>query len=268
MKRFTSQSQWIVWVAFFCHWVDASAAPLNSQLPPSGNFDLTHWYLGIPIDAEGGLTGHSLNIKTPQLAAGYSRPPYFYTGTDGAMVFEVPWNGANSSGSPRTELRETFPDGTFYNWIPASSGGTHILKGTCAVNVVGKGKVAIGQIHGKDPNIPTVILRYDNTKPSPEIYVTVKKHHADSKAQETTVFPGVPLNSLIEYQLKMVGTEKSLTLDVTVNGKSAHFDMYQNDPDWLKTTQYFKAGAYYTVPETNVTAKVSFYALEIFHSQP
>ena len=130
--------------------------------------------------------------------------------------------------------------------------------------MVGKGKVAIGQIHGKEPNIPTVILRYDNTKSPPIIYVTVKKHPKDAVSQERHDFPGVPLNARIRYQLKMVGAKNSLKLYVAVNGSTASFDM--TDLEWLKTTQYFKAGAYYTVPERGVTAKVSFYDLKIRHS--
>jgi hypothetical protein len=62
----------------------------------------------------------------------------------------------------------------------------------------------------------------------------------------------------------MVGAKNSLKLYVTVNGSTATFDM--PDLAWLKTTQYFKAGAYYTVPEEGVTAKVSFYDLKVQHS--
>ena len=236
---------------------------LDPNLPPSGNFDLTHWYLGLPVDASKGFSGRPLNIKTSELCAGYSDPAYFYTGKDGAMIFEVPWNGANSSGSPRCEFRETHPDGSHFDWTPLSEGSTHILEATCAVNAVGKGKVAIGQIHGKEPNIPTVILRYDNTQSPPLIYVTVKRHPKDAVRQERRDFPGVPLNAPICYQLKMVGTKKSLKLYVTVNGRTASFDM--TDLEWLRTTQYFKAGAYYTVPEKGVTAKVSFYDLKVRH---
>jgi poly(beta-D-mannuronate) lyase len=242
----------------------ARAAALDPHLQPSGNFDLTHWYLCLPVDASGGFSGRPLNIKTGELCAGYSNPTYFYTGKDGAMIFEVPWNGANISGSPRCEFRETHPDGSHFDWTPRSEGGTHILEATCAVNAVGKGKIAIGQIHGKEPNIPTVILRYDNTKSRPLIYVTVKQHPEDAISQERHDFPGVPLNARIRYQLKMVGAENNLKLYVTVNGSTASFDM--TDLEWLKTTQYFKAGAYYTVPEKGMTAKVSFYDLKIRHS--
>jgi hypothetical protein len=243
--------------------VTASAVALDPELAPSGNFDLTHWYVCLPVDVSRGFSGHPLSMKTSQLCAGYTDPAFFYTGKDGAMVFAVPWNGANTSGSPRCEFRETHPDGSHFDWTPCSEGGTHVLEATCAVNSVGRGKVAIGQIHGKEPNIPTVILRYDNTKSSPIIYVTVKKHPTDPVSQVRHDFPGVPLNAPIRYQLKMVGAENALKLCVTVNGNVASFDM--TDPAWLKTTQYFKAGAYYTVRETGVTAKVSFYALRVRH---
>ena len=244
--------------------VMASAAALDPHLAPSRNFDLTHWYLGLPVDASGGFSGRPLNIKTSELGAGYSNPSYFFTGPDGAMTFRVPWNGANSSGSPRCEFRETHADGSHFDWTPPSEGGTHVLEATCTVNAVGKGKVAIGQIHGKEPNIPTVILRYDNTKSSPLIYVTVKKHPQDPVSQEQHDFPGVPLRARIQYQLKMVATEDTLKLYVTVNGRTASFNM--TDLKWLKTSQYFKAGAYYTVPEKGMTAEVAFYDLKVRHS--
>jgi hypothetical protein len=89
-------------------------------------------------------------------------------------------------------------------------------------------------------------------------------HPKDAVSQERHDFPGVPLGAPIRYQLKMVGTESSLKLYVTVNGSTASFDM--TDLAWLKTTQYFKAGAYYTVPERGMTARVSFYDLRIGHS--
>lgn len=251
-------------VALFVDLAVARAAALNPRLPPSGNFDLTHWYLCLPVDASGGFSGRPRNIKTAELSAGYSNPRYFYTGKDGAMIFKVPWNGANISGSPRCEFRETHPDGSHFDWTPRSEGGTHVLEGTCTVNVVGKGKVAIGQIHGKEPDIPTVMLRYDNTTSPPRIYVTVKRHPRDAISQDRYDFPGVPLNAPIQYQLKMVSTENSLKLYATVNGSTANFDM--TDLEWLKTTQYFKAGAYYTVPEKGITAQVSFYDLRVRHS--
>ena len=78
---------------------------------------------------------------------GYSSE-YFYKDPDGSLVFWCPVTGVTTSGSsyPRSELRETKPDGTLYNWNV--SDGTATLNATLAVNEVpSTGKVVVGQIH-------------------------------------------------------------------------------------------------------------------------
>ena len=75
------------------------ARALDPDLPPSGNFDLSHWYLGLPVDDEGGTSGDSASISTVELLSGYSNALYFYTGADGAMVFWAPVDGATTPGS-------------------------------------------------------------------------------------------------------------------------------------------------------------------------
>jgi hypothetical protein len=249
---------------------------LDPTKPPSANFDLTYWYLGVPISADGRLGDNidSAEIQTPDLSSAdyYSREPYkslysrfFYSGTDGAMVFEVPHDGANTSGAPRCELRETHPDGSHFNWTPDSNGGVHTLDGVCAINAIGKGKISFGQIHAKSINVPTVMLRYDNTESPPVIYVTVK-HNADAKSPRTRFdFPAVGLDEPISYQLKMEYTGTSVMFSCTVNGDTRTTEMTARV--WLTATQYFKAGNYYTVQEEGVTAKVSFYKLVARHSE-
>ena len=121
---------------------------LDPAQPPGSNFDLSHWYLGLPIDSSGGTSGTSASISVVQLVSGYVHPSYFYTGTDGSMVFWAPVNGATTSGSsyPRSELREQIVPGDNYsNW---SGYGTHVLSAQCKVTQVPSvGKVIIGQIH-------------------------------------------------------------------------------------------------------------------------
>lgn len=247
-------------------------AALDPSLPPSGNFDLSHWYLTLPVDSNGGFSGVPVNINTPTLMNGYEYmdpnggdKKYFLTGGDGAMVFQCPWNGAQSSGSPRSELRETHPDGSLYNWTAGSAGGEHNLDAVCAVNAVGFGKVIIGQIHGKEPNIPAIILRYDNTVTPSRIYCTVYRSPAGGMT-DVFYFAGVPLDSAIVYNLKMVGSANSVMLYMTVNGVTQSVNMYANDPAWATTTFYFKAGAYYANPESGVTSQVSFYDLFPSHA--
>src|SRR5664280_1045336 len=92
---------------------------LNPGNPPSGNFDLSHWKLTLPVDGSGTTNGTATEIHTPQLVAGYTNAFYFYTGPDGAMVFWCQVTGATTSGSdyPRSELRELLnPDDNSVNW--------------------------------------------------------------------------------------------------------------------------------------------------------
>ncbi|WP_240352427.1 polysaccharide lyase family 7 protein [Agarivorans sp. Alg241-V36] len=150
---------------------------LDASKAPSGNFDLLDWYLSIPVD-EG--DGYATSVKEVELAASYE-DNYFYTGSDGGMVFYTPVKGVTTSSGTkyvRTELREMLRRGnTSYstsgkdnNWafssIPSSSqsafGGIDgVLDATLAVNHVTTtssnneqvGRIVIGQIHaeGNEP---------------------------------------------------------------------------------------------------------------------
>src|SRR5215211_5122437 len=102
-------------------------AALDPSKAPAANFNLTNFYLGLPVDISGGVTGDSASITAAQLTAGYSNALYFYTGPDGAMTFWAPVTGATTSGSsyPRSELREQIsPPSNSSNWFGF---GTHTL---------------------------------------------------------------------------------------------------------------------------------------------
>lgn len=242
---------------------------LDPNLPPSGNFDLTRWNITLPVDSSGGNLGLPLTIQPSQLSAGYEYPPYFYTGLDGEMVFGVPFDGATGGTSthPRSELRESNPDDTLYNWRPGDAGGTHVMEGICVVENVGNGKVSIGQIHGKEPNVPAVILRFDSTTTPARVYCTVKKDPFVSILQDTLYFTeNIAIGQPIFYRLAITGSATSCIFSVTVNGETRSIDMYANSPFWANVTFYYKAGAYYTNPDDGQTAVVGFYFLEVTHS--
>lgn len=160
---------------------------LDASVAPSGNFDLLDWYLSIPVD-EG--DGYATSIKENELSASYE-DEYFYTGSDGGMVFITPIDGVKTSSSTkftRTELREMLrrgdtsidtsydPDedadgnGRLNNWAFSSisssdedefGGIDGVLSATLAVNHVTTtstnneqvGRIVIGQIHA-DGNEP------------------------------------------------------------------------------------------------------------------
>ena len=168
---------------FCCSSIPSSytrAQDKNSQHPPSKNFDLAGWTLSVPIDEDGDSKAD--NIDEVQLSQGYQHNEYFYTGSDGGMVFKAPIKGAKTSKNTdytRTELREMLRRGdksiatrdesglpNKNNWVFSSApkktqklaGAVDgVLEATLAVNHVtttGKssqvGRVIIGQIHAKD----------------------------------------------------------------------------------------------------------------------
>lgn len=154
---------------------------LNPSLPPSDNFDLVDWYLSVPTDTDD--NGKADSIKEDALNEGYESE-FFYTGSDGGMVFKCPVDGYKTSTSTtytRSELREMLRQGktsidTSYdvdkdedgngrlnNWAFSSikdsdedefGGIDGLLTATVAVNHVTTtsndeqvGRVIIGQIH-------------------------------------------------------------------------------------------------------------------------
>src|SRR5262245_33612978 len=93
---------WWFWLGMVSVWFgQASGQPLDSNLPPGGNFDLSHWKLTLP-DA------NATEIPAEQLDAGYTNSLFFYTAQDGAMTFWSPVTGGvtGETDYPRSELRE------------------------------------------------------------------------------------------------------------------------------------------------------------------
>jgi len=250
----------LIVVALFCAVSDLSYA-LDPSQPPGVNFDLSHWKLTLPVDSSGGTTGTAAEVSVAQLVAGYTNALYFYTGSDGAMVFWAPVTGATTSGStfPRSELREMLdPSDTSVNW---TGFGTHVMDAQCEVTQVpSTGKVIIGQIHAFTGNAyPLIKLEYENG--------TIDALVKESPNSDTdTHFPFanvVGLSNSITYEIKMVDG----LLSVTVNGARQSVNVFQTDPAWTNQTLYFKAGDYCQDNSGSNAegAGVSFYALTAGH---
>jgi len=235
---------------------------------PSTQLDLRRWNITLPVDANGGTDGEAITIPTATLTSGYAQRPWFFSPRDGAVVFSVPPVGAitGTSTHSRSELRECNLDGTILNWTPASLGGTHRLTATCSVADFGPGHVAIGQIHGKEPNIPAVILRYDATTNPARVTATVKHYPVDDSTQDTFVFTqNIGPNLPIAYEFTLWGSGSDASLGITVNGQTAITSLTARDPAWTGVTFYFKAGAYYTRPQPNRDVAVTFTQLDVQH---
>jgi Alginate lyase/Immunoglobulin domain len=269
---------------FFFGAVDVCRA-LNPALPPSGNFDLSNWYLQLPTSG-GVLTGTSGSVdsaSTAQLLAGFTNA-YFYTGPDGAMTFWVPDNGAMTSGSshPRSELRELLdPNNSGLNWTLY---GTHILTAQLKVLQVpaDTGKVCIGQIH--EPNTkPDGSASANNEQmimfdlANQTIYANINLDGNLSSTFSQTFISGstVKTNNTINYTMSVVNG----LLTISVNSITNSWNLFSGTnyqghvaTNWnlaSSNTVYFKAGDYnQTTNQCNCStdgAQVAFYALTAFH---
>jgi hypothetical protein len=254
----------ILWSAFLAifHFAVVPAWALNPSLPPGSNFDLSHWYLQLPVDSSGGTTGVSASVTTAQLVAGYTNALYFYTGSDGAMVFWSPVTGATTSGSDysRCELREELsPGDTSVNWIGY---GTHILDVQCKVlQVPSTGKVIIGQVKGySGAALPLVKIQYE----SGTVYGYIKTNANNDASDKKYTYANVGLSNSITCQIKVVNG----LVSVTVNSATNSLNVFTTDPNWATNTVYFKAGDYCqdNVGTTNEGARVSFYSLKASHA--
>ena len=238
---------------------------LNSSVAPSGNFDLSNWKLTLPVDASGSMSGTAVEVKS---LTGYENSKYFYTGSDGAMVFYAPVEGATTSGSSyaRSELREM--KGTEKAAWSLSTGGfmSATLEVDAAPNRDGAGgKIIVGQIHGQDDEL--VRLYWENGK----LYFAndragssnseIKFYFVNAAGQQ----PSVSLDERFSYTINAKGSD----LEVTVFADGQIYKSVSKiNSVWQSDTFYFKAGAYLGANETNGSGygQTSFYALNFNHN--
>lgn len=239
---------------------------LNRNLAPSGNFSLKNWKLTLPTDVYGNFTGTAVEIKS---LAGYRHSQYFYTSSNGAMVFTAPVEGATTSGSrfARSELREM--NGTAKAAWSLKQGGS--MSATLEVDKVptlfkgGGGKIVIGQIHGKDDELVRLYweknsVYFKNEKAGPR-NTELSFDLRNAAGQK----PNISLNEKFSYTIAAKGDY----LDVTVRADGQTYKSHTRINDvWDRDAFYFKAGAYLGVNETQARGigQTSFYALSFKHS--
>ena len=240
---------------------------------PAKVFDLSRWNLLLPVDKLNQVNSNNTPLKVTWMNSGFKyvdptnwTQKYFYLTNGTNLVFDAPWNGADTDttgNSARSELRETLPNGSDRNWLPL---GTNILEATCAINSAGtnnEAKVIIGQIHSDTASDPPVVISYNFPAPNRlgKVTVTVKDSPTGSGDLNFTLATNVSPNAPIDYKLELVGTTNSVVLTATVNGEVA--DVPMTNASWKTTPFYFKAGAYYPKATNGGTAKVTFSRLLI-----
>ena len=218
---------------------------LNPSIPPGSNFELLSWKLNTPGDEDG--NGLSDTASEIDLDNGFS-DQYFYTGSDGGMVFKSTIAGATTSANStytRSELREMLRRGNTgvstrgvnrNNWIldyqpdpgvpVGGRGGT--LRGTLAVNQVTTtgdrsqvGRVIVGQIHAEsDEPIRLYYRKYPENdlgfayfaheiRNSDDIYFPLLDHtRSDDKNPDV----GIALGEIFSYEIKQKGSRIDVVL--------------------------------------------------------
>jgi hypothetical protein len=200
-------------------------------------------------------------IEAAQIQSGY-RDQYFYN--EGARItFWAPVTGTPTGNSnfPRSELRETFKDGTARNWRYAE--GDHALRATLAVGQVpSNGTVVIGQMHSKDNISPYIKLVYRQSNGVGYINVSLRHKPTDTASPTVMTYKGMPLNYPFSYAIEVsrTGWVKVDIAGMTYQG--------QIDPSWKDHRFYYKAGMYNldNVGTSSEGGRVSFEALGITHT--
>lgn len=220
--------------------------------------DLGSWNLSIPVGSP------PATIETRQLLQGYD-DKYFKSGTSN-VTFWAPVTGSKTANAiyPRTELRETWSDGTLHNWYYPDA--DNFLNAKLKVlQVPSSGRVVIGQIHVYKSTQPLLKVEYqykDATKDG-IIVAKVRFHPDDKKARIFTIAEGIRLNDTFNYVIHL---NKAGLLTVKAN------NMIWGDrisATWSKQQLYFKAGVY-TQDHTGYTSeggKTMFFNLDIDHNK-
>ena len=255
---------------------------LDPDRAPSENFDLSTWKLSIPID-EG--DGTATDISVSELNSGYENSSFFYTASDGGMVFKCPVAGYKTSSNTnytRVELREMLrgTDTSIStqgvnqnNWVfgtapqedkDAAAAYDGEMNATLAVNHVTTtgnsshiGRVIIGQIHANSDEPVRIYYRKLRDNNLGSIYFAHEPTGGNGSEQWHEMIgsrsnnannptDGIALDEIFSYRIKVVGD--NLTVTIIRDGK----------PDVVNTINmansgfnvggqymYFKAGVYH-----------------------
>lgn len=202
--------------------------------------DLTTWDLSIPTPSEISY------ISTQQLNNGY-KSSYFKPNPDGSVTFWAPVTGSASKGSgyPRSELRETLPNGTRSFWRYSQSDSK--LSAVLTINrIPSASKIVIGQIHSKDEpgsmRDPLLKIRYRQVKGIGRVEAVLRKRPGDKLCQTTLLVNNVKVGERFAYtaQLSSGGALKV----VASSSSGTDNTLYADVSPWKQQNLFFKAGAY------------------------
>jgi hypothetical protein len=281
-------------------------APAKPQpnLPPGRNFDLSGWYLSMPMDHD--VNGKPDDVFPPYLVQGFEQPELFYTGDDGGLVIKSFIKGVRTSKNTsyvRTELREMLRRGdqsialqgvNKNNWVfssapeadlEAAGGVDGILKATLKVDHVTTtgepgqvGRVIIGQIHANDdepirlyyrklPNHSkgSVYFAHENRNEGSDIYYNLV---GDRSGAASDPVDGIALGEKFSYEIEVIGNFMFVTLQREGKDDVVEMvDMSESGYDVGGQYMYFKAGVYNqnNSGDPEDFVQATFYKLEKSH---
>jgi poly(beta-D-mannuronate) lyase len=261
---------------------EQSSGVLDPNKPPSENFDLSTWKLNTPENNGSGL---SETISVSEINSGYENSKYFYTATDGGMVFKCPVAGFKTSANTsytRVELREMLRGTNTSistqgvnknNWVfgtapdsdkAAAAGYDGEMNATLAVNHVTTtgsnshiGRVVVGQIHANSDEPIRIYYRKLKDNALGSIYFAHEPTDGNGSEQwyemigsrsnsASNPSDGIALNEKFSYIIKVVGD--FLTVTISREGKDdvvKTVDMVNSGFNVAGQYMYFKAGLYH-----------------------
>lgn len=200
--------------------------------------------------------------------SGYVNPNYFYTGSDGAMIFKAPVEGATTSGSryARSELREmngseraawTIKQGGFMKATLKVDQAPTLFNGT-------KGRVIVGQVHGQDDELVRLYWEKGTLYFVNDIAGATGREARFALTNKAGSRPDVALNERFTYSIDV--TIDRVKVTVLADGQTYTASDTINQA-WRSDAFYFKAGAYLGVNETQGVGygQTSFYGLKFSH---
>jgi len=228
----------------------------DAHLASDAMIDLATWNLSVPVGTPATI------IETPKLMKGY-QDGYFRSGD--TLFFWAPVTGSTTENAkyPRSELRETTPDGRAYNWNYSSA--DNFLRATLEVDQVpSSGKIVIGKIHCYQSTEPLLKVEYQYKEKLQTGNIVAKfRRTPDAEIEVITIAQGVPLNQRFNYAINL-----SPSGELTVNAFDAVW-VAKLDSAWSSKLFYFKAGVYTqdNTGYTNEGGSATFYKLAIAHEK-
>ena len=219
--------------------------------------DMAAWNLTIPEGTP------AVTIAAPRLQQGY-QDSYFRT-ANGGVVFWAPVTGSSSLQSrfPRSELRESFADGSPRNWyFPAAD---NLLRAALSINKMpSSGRIIIGQVHVKYGPAPLLTLEYQYRDKVGTLVAKIRQKPKDPYPFKVVLATGVPLDQRFTYSIHLTPNG---TLSITGYGANWSGRL---DPVWKTTPLYFKAGVYTldNIGYTTEGGQATFYGIEAKHLPP